>query len=275
MKNSKLPTGKNECSKTSEPSSISAMNLSCVWKVDDGPAYDCEWDRSGERRLIAIRTLEGSGRMFIRDRGIMEIPSQSLLFVEVNSIRRYHTVGDRWRFWWFEFTVSGTLPVPLYSLMRIVEVDDEEKKMRGIFQDLLSVNTMLRCRASAIFTNIVYNWSNAWSRERKITPAKEAVERVISMIHQRIQTGFPIKEMSKVACMSERGFRQVFTAETGISPKKYFDNVRLEQAHSLLHLGAYSVSEVAWRLGYANPFHLSKAFKSHFGMAPSKVSGKY
>jgi AraC-like DNA-binding protein len=51
--------------------------------------------------------------------------------------------------------------------------------------------------------------------------------------------------------------------------------MRLEQAYSLLQLGAYSVSEVAARLGYANPFHLSKAFKTHFGMAPSKVSEKY
>lgn len=271
MIKSKKPTGKNECSKAPGTTCISAMNLSCVWKVDEGQVYDCEWDRSKQLELVAIRTLEGGGRIFIRDIGIIEIPSQSLLFVEVNRISRYHTVGERWHFWWFEFTVSGPLPFPLHSLMHVKKGDGEEKKMREIFLDLLRESHRLRCRASALFTSMVYNWSGFWGSEKNLTPARKAVERVISLIHQRLQTGFPVKEMSKVACMSERGFRQIFTAETGISPKKYFDKVRLEQAHNLFELGIYSVSEVAARLGYANPFHLSKAFKTHFGIPPSRV----
>lgn len=274
IKKSKAPTGNNECSTAPGTASISAMNLSRVWKVDEGAAYDCEWDRGCERDIIAIRTLDGNGRIFIRDKGIIDIPPESLLFVEVNRISRYHTVGGRWRFWWFEFKVSGTLPVPLYYLMRIAVEDWEEKKMTGIFQDLLRENTMLRCRASALFTAMVYNWTSSWNRERKITQAEEAIERVISLIHQKVQSGISLKEMSKAAGMSERGFREAFTSETGLSPKKYFDKTRLEQAHSLLRLGAYSVSEVAARLGYANPFHLSKAFKGHFGIPPSKVSEK-
>jgi AraC-like DNA-binding protein len=271
MIKSKKPTGKNECSKAPGTACISAMNLSCVWKVDEGPVYDCEWDRSKQLELVAIRTLEGGGRIFIRDIGIIEIPSQSLLFVEVNRISRYHTVGERWHFWWFEFTVSGPLPFPLHSLMHVKKGDGEEKKMREIFLDLLRESHRLRCRASALFTSMVYNWSGFWGSEKNLTPTRKAVERVISLIHQRLQTGFPVKEMSKVACMSERGFRQIFTAETGISPKKYFDKLRLEQAHNLFELGIYSVSEVAARLGYANPFHLSKAFKTHFGIPPSRV----
>jgi AraC-like DNA-binding protein len=181
------------------PTGISAMNLKCVWKVDEGLSYDCPCDRSSQRELIAIRTFEGAGRIYIKDSGIIDIPS-------------------------------------------------------------------------ALFTSMVYEWIGTWNRDSKITPAQESLERVITLMHQRIQKGFPVREMAKIACLSERGFRQSFRAETGLSPKKYFDRIRLEQARSLLDLGVYSISEVSERLGYANPFHLSRAFKDYYGMAPSKVS---
>ncbi|MFZ2655254.1 MAG: AraC family transcriptional regulator [Victivallales bacterium] len=274
MKKPSLPTGNNECSMAPGPAGISAMNLKCVWKVDEGPSYDCSCDKGSQRELIAIRTLEGAGRIYIKDSGIIDMPSTSLLVVEANKIKRYHCAAERWRFWWFEFTVSGSLPFPLYSLMHVKEESDEEKKLRGLFLNLLHKSYMLRCRASALFTGIVYEWIGTWNRDRKTTPAQEALERVIALMHQRIRKGFPVREMAKIACLSERGFRQTFTAETGLSPKKYFDRIRLEQARSLLDLGVYSVSEVSERLGYANPFHLSRAFKDYYGVAPSKVSRK-
>ena len=191
MKKSELPTGNNECSMAQGPTGISAMNLKCVWKVDEGLSYDCPCDRSSQRELIAIRTFEGAGRIYIKDSGIIDIPSASLLVVEANKIRRYHCAADRWRFWWFEFTVSGSLPFPLYSLMHVKEESDEEGKLGDIFLNLLRKRYMLRCKASALFTSMVYEWIGTWNRDSKITPAQESLERVITLMHQRIQKGFP------------------------------------------------------------------------------------
>lgn len=63
-----------------------------------------------------------------------------------------------------------------------------------------------------------------------------------------------------------RGFRAVF----GVTPFAYLTRHRMEQAEQLLRQPAYTVAEVANRVGYANPAQFAAAFKRHFGMTPSE-----
>ena len=44
----------------------------------------------------------------------------------------------------------------------------------------------------------------------------------------------------------------------------------MSEARKLLEDGRYNVAEVAYRVGYANPGHFSRAFSRHFGVPPKK-----
>ncbi len=78
-----------------------------------------------------------------------------------------------------------------------------------------------------------------------------------------------ISTISKLATLSEfhfiRTFRQVF----GISPYKYHLKKRLNRANDLLSSKRYSVTEVAYHIGFPDVFSFSKAFKKEFGVTPS------
>lgn len=54
-----------------------------------------------------------------------------------------------------------------------------------------------------------------------------------------------------------------------ISPKEYIRQVRLEQAKKLLEEGLPSnISDLAFRVGFKDPRHFSKLYKSFFGQTP-------
>ncbi|MCH5309513.1 MAG: substrate-binding domain-containing protein [Prevotella sp.] len=60
-------------------------------------------------------------------------------------------------------------------------------------------------------------------------------------------------------------------ALTGLSPNEQLRKARLTEARRLLVEGAGSVSEIAYRVGFATPSYFSKCFKEEFGCSPGEV----
>lgn len=65
-------------------------------------------------------------------------------------------------------------------------------------------------------------------------------------------------------CTLHKGFRELFQ----MTPFAYLTRHRMEQAERLLRQPDYTVTEVANRVGYANPAKFAMAFKRHFGITP-------
>ena len=56
----------------------------------------------------------------------------------------------------------------------------------------------------------------------------------------------------------------------GVSPMKYIIYLRMQKAVELLKRKTFSISQIAYALGYKNQFYFSKEFKKYFGLPPSK-----
>jgi AraC-like DNA-binding protein len=61
----------------------------------------------------------------------------------------------------------------------------------------------------------------------------------------------------------------LFSSVEGITIEKYFIQLKVERIKELLVYDELSQSEIAWRLGYSSPAHLSAQFKQITGMTPS------
>ena len=57
---------------------------------------------------------------------------------------------------------------------------------------------------------------------------------------------------------------------TGYTPNEYIRVIRLRKAAEMLRSGDKNVSEVAYAVGFDNPYYFSKCFKDQFGMPPSQ-----
>lgn len=61
----------------------------------------------------------------------------------------------------------------------------------------------------------------------------------------------------------------LFSSVVGVTIEKYYIQLRIERIKELLVYDELSQSEIAWRLGYSSPAHLSSQFKQVTGMTPS------
>jgi AraC family transcriptional regulator len=84
-------------------------------------------------------------------------------------------------------------------------------------------------------------------------------------------TPLTIESVAKEACMSEYHFFRLFKSVFGLSPHQYILKKRLEYGQNVLLQDKYAVSTAAFESGFSDIFTFSKAFKKHFGYAPSTL----
>lgn len=65
-------------------------------------------------------------------------------------------------------------------------------------------------------------------------------------------------------------FRKRFREETGVSPKRFQQEARMQRAREILANSAIPMKELAERLGFHSAFHFSHQFKEAVGVPPSE-----
>lgn len=99
---------------------------------------------------------------------------------------------------------------------------------------------------------------------------KGMLERLELLVSRSPERPWRMPELCAALGVSSSTLSHRFTALAGEAPATWVRRRRLEIARRML-LQGQSVSEVAARLGFANPFHFSRAFKAVMGIPPSRV----
>ncbi len=79
-----------------------------------------------------------------------------------------------------------------------------------------------------------------------------------------------VEFMAEQVAMSPRNFSRLFTKQTGITPGKYVETMRLDKARELLEFSDTPVSEVAEVSGFLKEEKLRRAFIRQLGITPSQ-----
>lgn len=61
---------------------------------------------------------------------------------------------------------------------------------------------------------------------------------------------------------------RLFSSVEGITIEQFIIHQKIEKAKELIVYNELTLSEIAWKLGYSSPAHLSSQFKSATGMTP-------
>ena len=92
----------------------------------------------------------------------------------------------------------------------------------------------------------------------------------LEMIHERFtDPQLTVTQLAKSCNMSETHFRNLFRRHSGASPLQYINGLKRQYAVELLRSRYYTVSEVAERCGFANPYYFSLFIKRLTGRSPS------
>ncbi|MFC8509322.1 AraC family transcriptional regulator [Streptomyces sp. NPDC057411] len=104
-------------------------------------------------------------------------------------------------------------------------------------------------------------------------PSRPApVKRAMDAVRARPEHPFTSTELAALARVSVRRLQESFREHVGMSPMAYVREVRLERVHEELSAAApdeASVTEVAWRWGFAHPGRFAARYRERFGETPS------
>ncbi|MEK0316360.1 AraC family transcriptional regulator [Cohnella sp. 56] len=125
-------------------------------------------------------------------------------------------------------------------------------------------------RAHLLSQQIVLALLESLHRERDDgVELRRTVAATISRLTADPGADWSIGRLAREAGCSPRQYGRLFKSLTGLSPMQYVAEQRMAEARRRLLREEASLAEIAGSLGYADPFHFSRAFKRHEGVAPS------
>lgn len=101
----------------------------------------------------------------------------------------------------------------------------------------------------------------------------QCVDNFIRYVRNHFAEEIDIAALSAKYGFTPNYFRSVFKKITGITPFEYLQRLRLSRAQELLQERRFSVQQVAFQVGFNDPFYFSKAFKKRTGTTPKKYAG--
>lgn len=99
---------------------------------------------------------------------------------------------------------------------------------------------------------------------------KNPVNNAIFYINHHLNEYIDIAGLSKMCAMSESTFRRCFKAASGVSPKRYINNLRIKKAKQMLANSDASISEICSLLGFYDNAYFTKSFKKIIGKTPAE-----
>ncbi|MEU8760477.1 GlxA family transcriptional regulator [Streptomyces sp. NPDC048659] len=107
------------------------------------------------------------------------------------------------------------------------------------------------------------------------TARREPLRELQHWISEHPDTDLSVEALAARARLSPRHFARAFRAETGTTPGRYVDRVRLEHARRLLEDTDGGVEEVSRSAGYGTPEAMRRAFLKALGTAPAEYRRRF
>ena len=94
---------------------------------------------------------------------------------------------------------------------------------------------------------------------------------LMDWIRAHLAEPLTVERLAEQAAMSPRNFARAFTAETGTTPAKAVERLRLEAARTEVETGRAPIDRVAEQVGFGDPERMRRAFLRAFGQPPQAL----
>jgi transcriptional regulator GlxA family with amidase domain len=105
----------------------------------------------------------------------------------------------------------------------------------------------------------------------ELEPKSDRVQSALAYAKGRLREDLSVGQLAGAARLSPRQFSRVFRMETGKSPAKAVEQMRVEVARLMLEEGRHSIEDVLRETGFANREQLRRAFLRRLGQPPQAV----
>lgn len=238
-------------------------------------------DHRGEVRGTGLPTYKflyvaaGQGEIESRGSSIRRLVAGDLVILHPDQYHRYRPAIDvGWHEYWFEF--DGDLAmrlmnrkefldaVPVFHvgpcqpfLDRMIDLVDTDQPGMDLMLGAFAMETIAELLAVLAESRF------------QVRPACKAIRDARNLLTQGPMCPKRLMDFAVQLNVSYSAFRRTFKAETGLSPRQFVVNTRMQRAKELLAATDLSIGRVAERVGYDSVHYFSRLFRQRQGQTPS------
>ncbi|PVX31349.1 AraC family transcriptional regulator [Sphingomonas pokkalii] len=105
----------------------------------------------------------------------------------------------------------------------------------------------------------------------ELEPKSDRIQTALAYAKRNLAQRLSVEDLAEVAHLSPRQFSRAFQAETGQSPAKAVEHLRLEAARAMMEDSNHSIDVVAQQTGFGDRDRMRRAFLRAFGQPPQVI----
>lgn len=102
----------------------------------------------------------------------------------------------------------------------------------------------------------------------ELSPKSDRIQAALAYARDNLHRPLSVPDLAEAARLSPRQFSRAFQAETGQSPAKAIETLRVEGARNLMEQSRHPIDVVARQTGFSDRDHMRRAFLRAFGQPP-------
>jgi transcriptional regulator GlxA family with amidase domain len=130
--------------------------------------------------------------------------------------------------------------------------------------------------ARAVSKNLVVHHRRAGGQSQfsallNLDAKSDRIQSALAYARDNLHTPLTVEQLADAAHLSPRQFSRAFRAETGQSPAKAIENLRVEAARLMMEQGRHGIDVVARETGFADRERMRRSFLRAFGQPPQVI----
>lgn len=229
------------------------------------------------RAFQVIFIAEGGGSFESRLTGPLAVESGTAILVLPGVWHRYRPdPRTGWLEHWVELsgpTVDSLTRDGVFAARKPLIPVERPLSVAGLFQEIhsrMSLGSALvhDPERGALGLQLLAVLGSEQGRVTAARPMRALIGRAERLISEGADDCVPIPDLAQRLGIAYSYFRREFKRHTGLSPRKYANQVRLEKARRLLATSDTPLKAIADALGFSSQYHLSTSFKRRYRIAP-------
>ena len=250
--------------------------------INPAPRKYGPWAR---QLYVLIYVFKGKGYLEVNRKTYTITAGQSFLIFPGVTVCYWADDEDEWDYFWVDFNgefageiaASASFPVDSPVLPK------RESKIYDIFSKFVGKSYTSEKETqenSGRYFSILSDFYELFAEYASVYSAKPTSEDLTEKIVQYISDNFSDPNLTPDSLaeyfgISRTGLYRLFGDKLGTTPKKHINNIRIENACTILHERGRQIKDIALSVGFSDPLYFSKVFKERTGVSPSEYTEYY
>jgi transcriptional regulator GlxA family with amidase domain len=105
----------------------------------------------------------------------------------------------------------------------------------------------------------------------ELEPKSDRIQSALAYAKRNLDSALTVEQLAEAAHLSPRQFSRVFRAETGQSPAKAVETLRVEAARLLMEQSGHPIEVIARQTGFVDTERMRRAFLRAYGQPPQTI----